>query len=61
MFDLDSIPWADGCDPQDRVDVKYKRSVKLANRTKRQRKKRRDAVDAYNASIEPGTLRKFYV
>lgn len=60
-FDLDNIPWEEGRDPQNRRDREYKRKVKLSNRNKRQRKKKNDAINDFNASRPAGTLRKFYV
>lgn len=61
MTDLDDLLWAEGCDPQDRNDRKYRRKVKMANSNGRKRKKSRGLVDKYNENIPAGSLRKFYV
>ena len=60
-FNLEELPWADGCDPTDRRNREYKRKVKLENRNRRQRKKKRNAIDDYNENLPEGSLRKFYV
>tara|TARA_R110000744_G_scaffold147612_3_gene260569 strand:- start:433 stop:618 length:186 start_codon:yes stop_codon:yes gene_type:complete len=60
MDDLESLPWAEGCDPSIRRNREHKRKVKVSNRNSRQRKKKRDVVDDYNEHRPAGTLRKFY-
>ena len=60
-FNIEDLPWADGCNPKNQHDREHKQRVKKHNRTPRQRKKKRDAIDTFNANRPVGTLRKFYI